>query len=65
VAAGHDLARGPQGHGLARPSGRQPAEYRFRGDLYSQESTFPLVYTYGDSKVILFHIYASFFAAIV
>jgi len=30
VAAGHHLARGPQG-------------YRFRGDLYSQESTFPLV----------------------
>jgi len=43
VAASHDLAGGPQGHGLARrarapalPAPAEPAEFRFGGDLYSQ-----------------------------
>ena len=47
-AAGHGLARGPQGQGPGAASAgaqrrQQPAEYRFRRDLYSQQSTFPLV----------------------
>jgi len=49
---------GPQGQGPDAASAgtqrwRQPAECGFRGDLYSQESTFPLVSILVDILVLL------------
>jgi len=52
---------GPQGQGPGAASAgaqrrRQPAEYRFRWDLYSQESTFPLVIVFIAYICVVYHV---------